>query len=289
MEQSEKRYWCHQCNAEFTSRELQCPTCEGFFVEELEDEMADNPRNFARRAPRTAAGTGAEDDGDGDGEGDDRPVPFHDLIEMLMAILQTAQPGPDRPQAQAAAEGNDSESDRERPAGANQEPGPNEPHRSTRPLRALLQVLSNFDVEMVGDHAGGPGGAAPAAEGGRRRFNLADYGFGQSFDQIMSQIMDHENRFGNPPAAKSVVDGLQKITISEEQVVEQIECAVCKDALHTGEEGSALPCTHVYHYDCLVPWLKLHNSCPVCRFELPTDDAEYERRRRQGQTSTPQA
>ena len=62
-------------------------------------------------------------------------------------------------------------------------------------------------------------------------------------------------------------------------------CYGCREDLQVGEEVQIMPCksNHVYHPDCLAPWLKAHNSCPVCRFELPTDDMAYENKKERDQ------
>jgi len=36
-----------------------------------------------------------------------------------------------------------------------------------------------------------------------------------------------------------------------------------------------MPCGHIYHESCIFQWLKDNNTCPVCRYELETDDEEY--------------
>ncbi|KFK28180.1 hypothetical protein AALP_AA8G482600 [Arabis alpina] len=87
-------------------------------------------------------------------------------------------------------------------------------------------------------------------------------------------------RRGAPPAAKSVIEELETFEVGscEEEMV--VVCAVCKDAMVSGEIGKKLPCGHCYHGNCIVPWLGTRNSCPVCRFQLKTDDAEYEEERK---------
>jgi Ring finger domain len=44
------------------------------------------------------------------------------------------------------------------------------------------------------------------------------------------------------------------------------------------DELVVMPCGHVYHEDCLIPWLKLHGTCPVCRAPIVKSDNETQRR-----------
>ena len=82
---------------------------------------------------------------------------------------------------------------------------------------------------------------------------------------------------GAPPAARAAVERLQVVPVRGEEAAQG--CAVCKDGMAQGELATRLPCGHFYHGACIGPWLAIRNSCPVCRYELPTDDPEYERRR----------
>lgn len=54
--------------------------------------------------------------------------------------------------------------------------------------------------------------------------------------------------------------------------VVSVECAICKDEMPKGRDVCELPCQHLFHWACLLPWLKKRNTCPCCRFRLPTDD-----------------
>ena len=41
------------------------------------------------------------------------------------------------------------------------------------------------------------------------------------------------------------------------------------------EVAVIMPCGHPFHKKCITPWLKLHNTCPICRFAVETNDKEY--------------
>ncbi|PPD98133.1 hypothetical protein GOBAR_DD04834 [Gossypium barbadense] len=108
-----------------------------------------------------------------------------------------------------------------------------------------------------------------------------DYIDTAEYEMLFGQFAENENAFiGKPPASKSVVENLPCVVVTQEDVVNNNAlCAVCKDEVNLGEKMKQLPCAHRYHGDCIIPWLGIRNTCPVCRHELPTDDADYERRR----------
>lgn len=41
-----------------------------------------------------------------------------------------------------------------------------------------------------------------------------------------------------------------------------------------------MPCQHVFCEECILSWLDRDNSCPLCKYELPTDSVVYERSRK---------
>ncbi|KAK9925272.1 hypothetical protein M0R45_033601 [Rubus argutus] len=49
-------------------------------------------------------------------------------------------------------------------------------------------------------------------------------------------------------------------------------CAICMvDFARGGVDQliTPLPCTHYYHLDCIIPWLKTSHVCPMCRYPMP--------------------
>ena len=48
-------------------------------------------------------------------------------------------------------------------------------------------------------------------------------------------------------------------------------CTVCHTEFEAEEEVVQLPCEHCFHEDCILPWLELHHTCPICRAELPSE------------------
>ncbi|XP_072955019.1 uncharacterized protein [Typha angustifolia] len=125
--------------------------------------------------------------------------------------------------------------------------------------------------------------------------NPDDYVDARRFEELLEQLAENDgSRRGAPPAAASFVARLPSVVISRKHYEKNgsLICPVCKDSLSINTEAKQLPCLHLYHPSCILPWLSTRNSCPVCRYELPTDDPEYETAKRhmmnRGETHTTQ-
>ncbi|CAD5187237.1 unnamed protein product [Musa acuminata subsp. malaccensis] len=105
-----------------------------------------------------------------------------------------------------------------------------------------------------------------------------------SAQSYLRRIMDHlaaaddppppipATRRGPSPAPAASIYALPTVRISE-PASSLPACAICKDEFPLDSTARRLPCSHLYHSDCIVPWLSLHNSCPVCRSRLPSSSS----------------
>ncbi|KAH7656980.1 RNA polymerase archaeal subunit P/eukaryotic subunit RPABC4 protein [Dioscorea alata] len=109
--------------------------------------------------------------------------------------------------------------------------------------------------------------------------SMSDFLMGSGFDRLLEQLSQIEvNGVGaggrdcvHPPASKASIESMPTIEIVAGHIGTDSHCAVCKEAFELGSEAREMPCKHIYHQDCILPWLSLRNSCPVCRHEMPTE------------------
>ena len=48
-----------------------------------------------------------------------------------------------------------------------------------------------------------------------------------------------------------------------EEIQDSGDCLVCREGMSSGKK---LPCSHVFHTDCLRLWLQHQQACPLCRY-----------------------
>ncbi|XP_062085005.1 E3 ubiquitin-protein ligase RDUF2 [Humulus lupulus] len=105
--------------------------------------------------------------------------------------------------------------------------------------------------------------------------SMSEFLMGSGMDRLLEQLAQIEvtgfGRSENPPASKAAIESMPTIEIVDSHVGSESHCAVCKEAFELGTEAREMPCKHIYHSDCILPWLSLRNSCPVCRLELPPE------------------
>ena len=111
--------------------------------------------------------------------------------------------------------------------------------------------------------------------------------FSDPFTRIVyMQSMQHNQDSSNPPASKKAIKNLKRFKMEEKYAkkednkeIEYPACSICLNEIKKEEDTCLIPCGHMFHDKCINKWLDTNNTCPVCRFELPTDDPNYERKK----------
>jgi len=164
--------------------------------------------------------------------------------------------------------------------GRGQRPGGGDPNPFLQGMIAnILQNLTQsgpvtgaFVNGAIPISVGGPGSGPMGAMGGfpmnmfQIHGNPGDYAWGSGgLDAIISQLLNQLDSTGAPPAPRETIDQLPKVKITQEQVDIKLQCSVCMEDYKVDETVHKLPCDHLFHETCIVPWLELHDTCPVCR------------------------
>lgn len=244
-------YYCHNCErtVQLASPDtLICADCHSDFVEERPDGAS-----TLEDSPSASDFTFNEIDYMGPGLGQ----LLEDMSSFLshMQVTPTVAPGLDADNEEAPQFlrlGTDA--------------------RALNPILLLQGRIQNLLNLREGDYVVDNG--APLRVPG----TIGDYFVGPGLEHLIQQLAENDpNKYGTPPASKSAVDALPTISISKDHLgTDAAQCAVCKEEFELLSQVKQLPCNHMYHPDCILPWLEQHNSCPVCRYELPTDDPDYE-------------
>ncbi|XP_057861341.1 E3 ubiquitin-protein ligase RING1-like [Cryptomeria japonica] len=273
-------YWCYQCDSRVRARDdtadLLCRECDGGFIEEVLSPTPNFMGRLSFDSGEAIVEEAEEQHPDDDRDqiwprlGGDHGNSINQIMESISsAFLDREEEGPRQSSRGRRRRGR---------AGMDMDAGGFNPLLHLHNLVGLR--MGGGNVEIFVDNGSGSGTSSIAG-------GFGDYLVGPGLDHLIQQLSEHDpNRYGAPPASKTAVETMPTIKISETHLApDSAHCAVCKDEFDMGSEAKQMPCNHIYHTDCIVPWLAQHNSCPVCRYEMPTDDPHYNQNRSGAHTS----
>ncbi|CAG7880008.1 unnamed protein product [Brassica rapa] len=284
------RYWCHMCSQMVNptiESEIKCPFCQSGFVEEMNGNGNGNGGLRDVQDPETEFGT------------TDR------AMTLWAPILLGMMSSPRRRRRFRRAEFVEEEED-------NEDESNNVDHHHHRARRHggeidldrefesllrrrrrssgnILQLLQGIRAGIASEYESSDNNerviminpynqslvVRDQTQTHSALTSLGDYFIGPGLDLLLQHLAENDpNRQGTPPARKEAVEALPTVKVTEPL----LQCSVCLDEFERGVEAKEMPCKHKFHVKCIVPWLEIHSSCPVCRFELPSgnDDGDDE-------------
>lgn len=99
------------------------------------------------------------------------------------------------------------------------------------------------------------------------------------FKRCRLRLRDRRRQAQAQNTAKNVINKLKvrtyKIPKGTEKGSQEIEnCAVCLELFSNNDAIRILPCSHEFHKNCVDPWLKLKQTCPLCKKNITKKESE---------------
>ena len=246
MENTNLKYWCFICQKELTTineenGEVKCPFCKGCFIEEIIDDS--NPQNFVPiNIPPSNKQQHPQTHNNNE---DDEPLLF--LPSTVGYEIYNQQ----------------------------------EPFSTT--FNTIINSANEIMTSLFGENR------FMNTHFGNRNTNqnfltfLSNHNNDRPFENFINLIMQFESRLNrHPPASDNAIAKLSRIKIDGnnfENRYKGLTCNICLNQFELDECVVELDCKHGFHENCIIHWLKMNNTCPVCRSELESNNPEYERRK----------
>lgn len=291
------RYFCHKCASEIRPvlPNYLCPRCNSGFIEQI-DESNDHSDGSSHSSDDRRLSFESDTD-------PIQTLVFSTLLNDMLQdpsgnrpprrstnppnLSSTSSSSSSTTSPPSTVGGQSSTSTSTSTSSSNQNPGASDSNRT------ISMQSPGSRTMLTIHHGGGQGGRAPPpdminflqqflgltppptmGQGGIpfpvQMFNMhgspRDYAWGEGgLDAIITQLLNNAEGHGPPPATVADIAGLEKVEINNIHIEQSAECPVCKEEFSVGEDASKLPCTHFFHPPCVVTWLEMHNTCPVCR------------------------
>lgn len=244
------RFFCHKCSMEIERLlpDYTCPRCASGFIEELESDSSDSGSGMHI--------TNDMDDVLWERYGD---VPLRGEYEMEFSNQFETPIGSNRNNGPAARRHNRCSRNSQDTRRSNSSLG----RQEVMPIMSVENFIQDFILNLSE-------GVAQAAQlpvlflG-----NPGDYVWGQDgLDAIVTQLLNQMDGTGPPPLPRKQIDEIPTVTVSQYHIDTKLQCSVCWEDFKLSEPVKQLPCLHLYHAPCIIPWLELHGTCPICRQHL---------------------
>ncbi|CAM8915658.1 unnamed protein product [Rhodiola kirilowii] len=90
--------------------------------------------------------------------------------------------------------------------------------------------------------------------------------FDDDLEEAVTESLDEYKPQMVPASEALIIASLEKVQVSDVEC-ETLSCIICMNEDEVGI--SRMPCTHVFHTECVENWLRISSSCPICRYALP--------------------